>query len=733
MPLLALQKLAMQTFRGKAITPAHLLVVWADDDEKELSTLLSHSGLSIGQLKDALALFVANPAKDDADLFRDCVLSIPEGMGATGWHLLRTVSQSPERRITQALVQAGMDLDGLKKGLDEAAPQDPLAVLRGKVAKASPLLPLLKYGRDLTEEAAKGAFDDLAARPKEMESLRLILSRKYKRCPVLTGPAGAGKTALVELLARDLASGKVPGNLAGTRLFEVRLGQLVAGTKYRGDFEERFYAMVGAVQQAEPAILFIDEFHEIWGAGRAEGAPMDAANMLKPLLNRGGLRIIGATTSEEYHRYITADPALDRRFSELRLEAPSGELLLQMVRRKADELQKDTGVAITDTILGRAVELTDLHLPNYHQPDKTITLLDDSVVRASNRQAKELTEDDLLRTLEAETGRPLGKLSQTELLSLGDLAQRLRRRIVGQDEAIDRVASTLIYRRQDLGETERNLGSFLFVGSSGVGKTELARSLAVAMFDDEEALLRLDMAEYSGFDAIQKLIGTSRAFASSQAGVLVSWLYSHGSGVLLFDEIEKAHHEVRLLLLGMLDRGRIRSARGEELDTRRCVVVLTSNAIKPEALERDAIGFGGRVETKDVMALLSDVFPREFLGRLDETILFRNLADDDLRKILQMRLEEALSRFARQGVAMRYDEERLIGHLLRVWKEARGSASEARALKRLLERNLLQPLGVELASYQGDKPVEITLGDEFYETGRVRIGAGPESVGSGTS
>jgi len=715
--LLTLQKKASEAFPGRVITGSHLLFVWGNEDDKELRSLLEESGFDTKRLQQAVKPLMDEPAQEDRQLVSACIHSVSEG-SVTGWHLLSIICDQPTHRITKALVNAGLNLEKLRKALDARAPKTSLDALLTKASKTSTLL---KWGRDLTEEAATGTFDDLCDRPKQMENLLLILQRKQKANPVLTGHAGVGKTALVELLARNLANDEVPKKLSGTRLFELSMSRLLAGTKYRGEFEQRFEEVMKALRKAEPAILFIDEFHLVWGAGRAEGAPMDAANMLKPLLGRGTLRVIGATTSEEYHRYITRDPALARRFDELRLEEPDEALLLEMVKKQTEGLEVHHGIAIPDSIIPRAIELTNLHLPNHHQPDKTINLLDKSAVRAANRGAAELSEDDLLHTLEAQTGRSLAKLDDSERLSLLDLGQKLKQKIIGQDEAIEKVASTLIYRRQQLGETTRNLGSFLFVGSTGVGKTELARSLATALFGSQDYLLHMDMSEYRSYGATQKLIGFSPMFVGNDEGILSSWLYARGTGVLLFDEIEKASKEIHYLLLGMLDRGRIRDARGEELDTRQCVVVLTSNALKPDELKRDPLGFSSAGEKKhpDVTQLLATSFPHEFLGRLDEIVLFNDLERDVLKRILKMRLEEGLARFQKDSITVDYDEDRLLEHLCQGLEKADDSG--ARGIHRLLERMLLQPLAMALAGYRGQRPAAVTLRDAFYDTGQVNI------------
>ena len=720
MSLIELLKKAEQAFLGQTITASHLLLVMAEEEERELGRILAPSGLSVQRFKEVLRPLADDPVEEDREIILEC-MALGQG-STTGWHLLKTLRDKPGHRITHTLVQAGMDLEGLAKGLKDNAPQNPLVALRSRMAEESALF---KYGRDLTAEAASGAFDDLCPRPKQLESLIRILLRKERPNPVLTGPAGVGKTALVELLARQLARGEMPEKLLDTRVFEISMGKLVAGTKYRGELEARFEAVIKALRKVKSAILFIDEFHLVWGAGRAEGAPMDVANLLKPELSRGRLRVIGATTSEEYHRYIELDPALARRFNELRLEEPQGEVLLEILKKKRMGLQNHHEVAIPDLILTRAMELTELHLPNRHQPAKTIDLLDTSAASVVRRGGTELTEEDLLEALEDQTGRPLTGVGDEERHRLLELKDRLREKIIGQDGAIDKVVSTLIYRRQHLGEEERNMGSFLFIGNTGVGKTELARQLAVEMFGSEDALLRLDMAEYKGFDALHKLIGASLSIPNSREGVLASWLYQRGTGVILFDEIEKANPEVHQLLLGMLDRGRISDGRGEELDTRQCVIIFTSNALSPEALKKEQVGFktGEEMGTeRDITGLLAEEFPREFLGRLDEIILFNDLGDEELKQILKIHVARGLNRFLKEGVMVEYDEVRLLDHLIDGLRQAKESG--ARGVKRVLERMFLQPIAMAVASYSGKKPMIVTLTDEFYRTGKVEIAPG---------
>lgn len=720
--LFALQKRASEVFPGQNLNAVHYLYVWPDVDKAALGKLLRHSGLTPARFQEALQPLLANPDEGDRDILGECIRGVEAGATATGWHLLRVLCDQPRHRITTALVQAGLDLKGLRKGLEENHPQSEPLILRGGPGAMSEILP---YGRDLTAEAAQGAFDDLCPRPEELEKLINILLRKERPNPVITGPAGVGKTALVELLARQIVREEVPPKLRNTPVFAVSMGRLVAGTKYRGDFEQRFYAVLAMAKRAR-AILFIDEFHLVWGAGRAEGAPMDAANLLKSELDREGegtLRIIGATTSAEFHEYVGRDKALQRRFEELHLEEPKGEALLGILRKKREGLEKHHGVTIPDLLVVRAAELTDRFLPNQNQPAKAVDLLDSGAARAVSRGATTLTEDDLLKALEVKTGSPLSALDETEARRLLALADLLKQKIVGQDEAIGQVVATLIYRRQHLGKPEKNWASFLFVGNTGVGKTELARLLAFELFGSEQALLHLNMGEYQGFDAVSKLIGTSLPGARSAGGTLTGWLYARGTGLILFDEIEKASGDIYHLLLGMLDRGRIRDARGQELDTRHCVIVFTSNAVDPTSLGKGSAGFFSQSHPQPMeqrlIEILAKTFPKEFLTRLDAIILFRDLTDEDLTKILRLRLKEGFSRFAQQGVRVQYNEAQLLAHLLRGLKELGGGG--ARGVDKVLDRLVFQPLALVLAMHPQVRPITLVLGEEFYRVGAIHL------------
>lgn len=718
----------IRVLAGRIFPNAHadlvrLLYAWATlDPGTELSSHLEGTGMDTARMRASLEPLLDLPSPEDREFLAECILKVKEAP-VTGMHILRAICLAPRHRISRSLVNGGLDLDKLKARMDEHNEKRKAFLARHGIGSTSGPHPIEAYGRDLTALAKEGAFEDLCDRPGDIERLLDVLLRRQKANVALTGPAGVGKTALVELLARRLAKGSVSDLMAGTRVFELAMGKLVAGTRYRGDFEERMNRMLAALESYQPVILFIDEMHLIWGAGRAEGVITDAANLLKPLLARGRIRVIGSTTIDEYQRYIVRDEALARRFQEIRLGEPDKALSFEIVRTQAEALSLHHGVSIGENTIRKVIELADRHLPNRHQPDKSVDLLDSASVLVVREGRKTVLETDLLQVLARQTGRPVTDLSGEDRSSLGLLTQRLKTRIIGQDQAVDRVSSVLIRRRQDLGDPSRNLGTFLFVGPTGVGKSELARAMAAEFFADEKALLQIDLAEYGLSGTTHKLIGSPPGYIDSEKeGILIGWLHQHGSGVILFDEVEKAHQDVQHLLLGLLESGRISSGRGEVMDARQCVVVLTSNAVTHSGFRRGTIGFGKREREPDPEELLADHFPREFLGRLDGVILFNPLGAGEMRQIMKLRLDEALTRLEKKGIRLVFDEQRLLDHLL---SELRNLKSGARGIARLLESRLLQPVSQALLDHEWTAPVRCELNEAFYENAGVTVTGAP--------
>ena len=707
--LTRLRELAQDAFPGlERHTLIHLLMVWGRYDDGELAGYLDGCGLAPDGLSVALESLLEQDDPLDTELFI-AIISKVSGEALKGVHLLRGLVERPAHRISRELVAAGLDLMRFGVNLGKGS-EKPSSLAAVGVDVGERFSSVNQFGRDLTKLAKEGAFDELCELPGELLRLTDVLLRKRKGNPVLTGPAGVGKTALVELLARDAANNP-DSPFHGWKIYELSMGRLVAGTKYRGEFEARFEMIMQAVRDAEPAILFIDEIHLLLGSGRAEGAAMDGANLMKPHLSRDGFRVIGATTGIEYLRYIARDEALARRFQELKLKEPEPALLFAMIRRQANALASHHSIAVSDGMVQCAIEQTDRYLPNRRQPDKSIDLLDSSMVATRRAGRSELTEAELTATLARLTGLPIDTLTGADKGRLKEMSGRIKQRIIGQDQAVDKVSHCLIQRRFSLGNEERPLGVFLFAGDTGVGKTELARAVAAEFFGDPKRLIRIDLAEYSTPGSVQKLIGSPAGFVrSDEAGSLIAGLQAWPSAVLLFDELEKADQEVHKLLLGLLDTGRITSAQGDLFEVRQSVIIMTTNAITSKELEKRQMGFGAQAAPADPAELLGHTFPREFLGRLDEIIPFCSLGDADLRAILKLRLSEAEAKLSRKGVRLEYDEVKLLDILL---SRLKSRQSGARGIARLLEREILQPMAMRLLERENDEELVVNLDEEL--------------------
>lgn len=723
-----LQKLAQQMYAVPKAGLTQMLSAWARiDPGNELRQLLQNTGLTIDQFAHALEPIRNANNPEDQGLLRECFLA-NFGRELMAWHLLQSLAQHPQHHLYRTFQQAGLSWETLLQNvreLSDGPSKDPSKILASVFSdlhlgsqKREEILS--RYGRELTVLAKQKNFDDLEDRPVEIDHLMTILARKYKGNCIITGPAGVGKTALVELLARRITQDQCDVFLKNTKIWEIAMSKVLAGTRYRGDFEERLHEILQRLSAIKPAILFLDEFHLIWGAGRAEGVVMDASNILKPFLVRKEIPVIGATTTEEYYKYIAQDQALARRFDELCLQEPSPELVQRMVQRQAQSLSQYHQIKIETLAIDQAIALTNRHVPHRWQPDKAVDLLDNACVLAKRNQHSDLEPYDLLETLSRQTGRSIGQLTGEDCQLLQNLAKNMKNKIIGQDHAIEKVVSTLIYRFQELGTPERPLGTFLFVGDTGVGKTELARVLTKSYFHSLHNLLHIDLAEYSQPGSLHRLIGTPVGFIDSdQPGILISWLHQHSTGVILFDEIEKAHLEVQQLLLGLLDNGRVQSSRGEKMEVRPYVIILTTNAVTHRQLQRSKPGFGVAKSEIPAMELLNDHFPREFLGRMDEIILFYSLGKEELIRILDLRLQEALERLEHRKIHVTFDHDNMLTYLS---NELEQNQTGARGIVRLLETQLLQPIAeVILGSHP---PLQVEIEPDFYKhkPNAIRVG-----------
>ncbi len=564
-----------------------------------------------------------------------------------------------------------------------------------------------QYSRDLTELAAAGRIEAVVGRGGEIRRTVQILSRRSKNNPVLVGEPGVGKTAVAEGLALQLARGEAPAELKNKRLVSLDIPALLAGTKYRGDFEERVKSVLRDVKRAGDVILFVDELHTVIGAGSAEGA-IDAANILKPALGRGEVQIIGATTPEEYRRHIEKDPALERRFQPVRVEEPDREKTMEMLRSVRRALEKHHGVRIADAALNAAYELSVRYIADRFLPDKAIDLLDEAAAAAHVAGETGVDEGAVAQVVSLWTDIPVAGLDADESERLRDLEARLKRRIVGQDEAVGAVARAVRRGRVGLRDPRRPVGSFLFLGPTGVGKTELCRALAEAVYGDEKAMIRLDMSEYMEKHSVSRLIGAPPGYVGYEdGGQLTEQVRRKPWSVVLFDEIEKAHEDVWGILLQIMDDGRLTDSGGRRVDFRNTVIVMTSNVGAREITDaRAPLGFGGQAgesaSRERVLEELRRTFKPEFLNRVDETIVFHTLGEEELLEIARRQVRQLQRRFSALGLTLLVPEESL--RLL----AASGSGNKygARPLRRTLQRQL-EDAAAELLLEGGAAPGDV--------------------------
>ncbi len=556
-----------------------------------------------------------------------------------------------------------------------------------------------QFSRDLTAMARLGQLDPVVGREKELERVVQILSRRTKNNPALIGEPGVGKTAVAEALAQAIADGAVPPSLKGKRLLSLDLASMVAGTKYRGEFEERVRNILAELRRAGDVILFLDELHTVVGAGSAEGA-IDAANLLKPALGRGELQVLGATTVAEYRRYIEKDAALERRFQPVAVNEPTAAETLRILKGLRPRYEAHHGVPIPDAALEAAVELAGRYLPQRRFPDKAVDLMDEAaaLTRTTHRAGSpfpwqrawkgEVTPQTVAKVVGMWTGIPVEELTSGERTRLAGLEGDLRRAVVGQPRAVHAVAQAVRRGRLGLQDPRRPSGSFLFLGPTGVGKTQLCRELARALFGSEERLLRLDMSEYTDKHTAARLVGAPPGYVGyDDGGVLIEKLRRQPYSLVLFDEVEKAHPGVLDLLLQILEEGTLTDGQGRVADFRNAVVVLTSN-LGAEKLGDKAVpmGFGrqdGEQRRREAALNAAKSFFRpELLGRLDEIVLFDPLDLSAMTAIARSLLAQSARRLERHGVRLELPP----GEVEALAREAAKAGEGARPLRRLIAK-----------------------------------------------
>lgn len=567
-----------------------------------------------------------------------------------------------------------------------------------------------KYCRDLTRRAAEGQLDPVFCREAELDRMVEILCRRQKNNPCLVGEPGVGKTALAEGLAQRIAQGQVPRALQGRRLLALDLASLVAGTKYRGDFEERFKNLLEELVRDGTAILFVDELHTVVGAGAAEGA-IDASSILKPVLARGELQFIGATTNQEFRAYIQKDAALERRFGRVQLEEPSPDSAEAILEGLASRYERYHGVKLPPDALHAAVELSVRYLPGRCLPDKAIDLVDEACAAARIQAEQEgdaapvLGVEQIARVVAQASGVPACRVGEQERERLARLEQRLNDQVVGQPQATAAVAGAIRRSRTGLGEPGRPMGAMLFLGPTGVGKTALAKALAVSWFGSEKALLRFDMSEYQEQHTVARLLGAPPGYVGhDEGGQLTEAVRRRPYSVVLFDEIEKAHPEIQTLLLQLLEEGQLTDAMGRKADFRNTIVLLTANlGARFLAGQSTPLGFAASEETafdRQAAQAVEEAkrwLRPELVGRLDEMIVFRPLGEQSLCAIAERLLDQLEQRAAHSGLTLHHTDR--VGPALAA--RAR-SAYGARELRRQVDRAVEQALADRIAA--GDAP-----------------------------
>ena len=770
----------------------HLLLGILSMDNSTGARLIREQGATIEEVEKALnKVAVEVPGSDMAmmSLSEAVILTLrmaqnyvkEQGLGVIGTeHILYALLSQPNSRASLILVGLKVDnekiLNEIEALVEEQTKDEKLKAEKAKYLKKTPLKFLNRYGKDLTEEARAGKLDTVIGRESEIERVVTVLSRRTKSNPVLIGEAGVGKTAIVEGLATRIAKNEVPGNLIGKHIYQVDLSSVVAGTKFRGEFEERIKGIIDEATGDDSILLFIDEIHLLCGAGSSEGS-MDAANILKPALARNTINLIGATTLDEYRKTIEKDKALSRRFQTVMVEEPSAVVTLRILKGIKSHYEKHHGVVIPDTILETAITMSQRYINDRFMPDKVIDIIDeasaickvaadkkgggkykkmkiekssleDKIAEAAEKEDYEkaagyktelakleqeikklekagvketenpkLSEEHLATAVSLKTGIPVSKVHGSEMKMLMNLEDELKKSIIGQDEAIKAVSKAIRRGRSGIADARRPIGSFLFMGPTGVGKTELARVIAREVFGGENALVKIDMSEFGEKHNVSRLVGAPAGYIGyDDGGKLTEAVRRKPYSVILFDEIEKAHPDVFNLLLQILEDGVLTDGQGNKIKFNNTIVILTSNLGSADMYRESELGFTART-AKDKKALaeeyeenksyamkaLKKVMRPELINRLDNILVFHALTKKNVEKIFDNLINDLKKRLATKGIGLKVDEkakEYLI-------KEGYDPKNGARPLRRKIEEDVESLLSEEIIAEKlkkGDIP-----------------------------
>ncbi len=763
----------IQRYGHNQIDTEHILLALIEQPQGVISQILERLNIDIENLADRIdnqlrntskaniygggagQIFITPRVKRVVDMANQEASRLDDEYISTE-HLFLAILSERNTAISRLLAEEGITKDRVYNAIKETRGGQRVTDRKAE----SRYRTLEKYSRNLTQLAKEGKLDPVIGRDQEILRLIQILSRRTKNNPVLIGEAGVGKTAIVEGLAQKIANNDVPEILSGKRVVSLDLGAMIAGSRFRGEFEERLKAAIEEIQRAEgDVILMIDELHTVVGAGAAQGA-MDASNMLKPALSRGELQCIGATTLDEYHKYIEKDAALERRFAPVYVDEPTVEETIEMLQGLRDRYEAHHKVRFSDDALVAATRLSQRYVTDRHLPDKAIDLMDEAAAklrvalyslpddlkemkaeidrllaeeetaglerdyeRAADKKAQRMRiekdfrekrdawesehqldevvdENDIAEVVHMWTGIPVSQMMETEAEKLLHMEQRIHERIVGQDEAIHALADAIRRARAGLKDPRRPIGSFIFLGSSGVGKTEMAKALAEFMFDDEDALVRIDMSEYREQHAVSRLFGAPPGYVGyEEGGQLTEAVRRRPYRVILFDEIEKAHPEVWNALLQILDDGRLTDGQGRVVDFRNTVLIMTSNLGTEFVTHAGTLGFHGqggltdeRKAEEKIEKALKDTFRPEFLNRIDEIIIFSPLMPDQMEQIVNLQMKQIQERLAEHGLVVELSDA------ARKWLADAGydPAFGARPLRRALQKYVESPLSVKI-------------------------------------